>query len=108
MKLHQVHYFLALCREKNFTRAARRCGVRQPSITVAIKRLEREFGGLLFERSNASIRLTALGNLVRPDLARIDRSATEAKRKAEKFRMAASAPPPSAAVEAVSDAGDPA
>ena len=45
MKMHQVSYFLALCEEKSFTRAAKRCGVKQPSITRAIKELESEIGG---------------------------------------------------------------
>jgi DNA-binding transcriptional LysR family regulator len=36
MQLHQIHYFLALCEEYNFTRAARRIGVSQPSLTNAI------------------------------------------------------------------------
>jgi hypothetical protein len=88
MKMQQVSYFLALCAEKSFTRAAQRCGVKQPSITVAIKQLEDEFGGPLFERSNSNVRLTDLGSLLRPDFARIDRSATDAKRKAAKFMTA--------------------
>lgn len=100
MKMQQVSYFLALCEEKSFTRAARRCGVKQPSITVAIRQLENEFGGSLFERSNASIRLTNLGNLVRPDFARIDRSAADAKRKAAKFITARSAASKPRAMEA--------
>jgi LysR family hydrogen peroxide-inducible transcriptional activator len=85
MEMHQVRYFLALCVERNFTRAAKRCGVAQPSITHAIKQLEAKLGGLLFDRSRANTRLTDLGILVRPELARIDRSATDAKRKAAKF-----------------------
>src|SRR5262245_31012171 len=36
MQMHQIRYFLALCEERNFTRAARRCGVSQPSLTNAI------------------------------------------------------------------------
>ncbi len=100
MKMHQVGYFLALCEEKSFTRAAKRCGVKQPSITVAIKQLENEFGGPLFERSNSSIRLTDLGNLVRPDLARIYRSAADAKRKAAKFMTARSTASKPRAMEA--------
>ena len=42
MQMHQVGYFLALCEELNFTRAARRCGISQPSLTTAIGALERE------------------------------------------------------------------
>lgn len=93
MQLHQVHYFLALCEEKNFTRAAKRCQVSQPSLTNAIKRLERNLGGSLFDRDRANNRLSNLGLLVRPELARIGRSAAEAKRKAAKFLAARSVKP---------------
>jgi DNA-binding transcriptional LysR family regulator len=48
MEAHQVQYFLALCEEKHFGRAARRCGIAQPSLTKAIRKLECELGGLLF------------------------------------------------------------
>jgi DNA-binding MarR family transcriptional regulator len=40
VKTHQVLYFLALCEEQSFTRAARRCGIAQPSLTRAIQALE--------------------------------------------------------------------
>ena len=59
MELAQIRYFVALCSERNFTRAARRCGVSQPSLSNGIKALERELGGKLFERSDMS--LTPLG-----------------------------------------------
>src|SRR5262245_20974853 len=36
MQMHQIRYFLALCEERSFTRAAKRCGVSQPSLTNAI------------------------------------------------------------------------
>jgi len=85
MEMHQVRYFLALCEERNFTRAAKRCGVAQPSLTRAIKQMEAKLGGSLFDRARANTRLTDLGILVRPELARIDRSAADAKRKAAKF-----------------------
>jgi hypothetical protein len=52
--------------------------------------MEAKLGGRLFDRDRANIRLTDLGILVRPELARIDRSATEAKRKAAKFLAARS------------------
>ena len=90
MEMHQVRYFLALCEERNFTRAAKRCGVAQPSLTRAIKQLEAELGGSLFDRDRMNTRLTDLGILVRPEFAWIDRSAAEAKRKAGKFLAARS------------------
>jgi DNA-binding transcriptional LysR family regulator len=40
MEMHQVRYFLSLCQELNFTRAAEKCHVAQPALTRAIKLLE--------------------------------------------------------------------
>jgi hypothetical protein len=90
MEIHQVRYFLALCEEQNFTRAAKRCGVAQPSLSRAIKQLEAELGGSLFDRDRLSTRLTDLGILVRPEFTWINRSTAEAKRKAGKFLAARS------------------
>jgi LysR family transcriptional regulator, hydrogen peroxide-inducible genes activator len=45
MEMQQIVYFRALCDELNFTRAAARCKVSQPSLTRSIKNLEEEFGG---------------------------------------------------------------
>jgi LysR family transcriptional regulator, hydrogen peroxide-inducible genes activator len=78
MQMHQVRYFLALCEELNFTRAARRCGVSQPSLTTAISALERDLDGALFHRK-PSIALTGLGRMVRPYLDEIARNADHAR-----------------------------
>jgi len=72
--MQQIHYFLVLCQELSFTRAARRCGVAQPSLTTAISALERDLGGALFHRKPA-IALTGLGHRVLPYLDEIVRSA---------------------------------
>src|SRR5262249_46454253 len=77
MQMHQIRYFLALCEELNFTRAARRSGVSQPSLTNAIGALERELGGALFQR-RPSIALTALGRTMQPYLEQIARNADRA------------------------------
>ena len=50
MEIQQVRYFVALCETLNFTRAAERSNVSQPSLTRAIKLLEHELGGALFVR----------------------------------------------------------
>jgi LysR family transcriptional regulator, hydrogen peroxide-inducible genes activator len=85
MKLHQVYYFLALCSELNFGRAAKRCNVSQPSLTNGIKRLEREFGGKLFDREHSGTRMTELGQLVRPHLLRVQNNCELAHDIAREF-----------------------
>ncbi|HET7021644.1 MAG TPA: LysR family transcriptional regulator, partial [Xanthobacteraceae bacterium] len=84
VQMQQVHYFLALCEELSFTRAARRCGISQPSLTSAIGALERELGGALFQRK-PSIALTGLGRIVRPYLDEIVRNASHAREIARSF-----------------------
>jgi DNA-binding transcriptional LysR family regulator len=70
MEMHQIRYFLALSSELNFTRAAKRCGVSQPSLTNAIISLERQIGGALFRRK-PRVALTALGSAIEPYLRQI-------------------------------------
>ena len=64
MELAQIRYFVVLCEERNFSRAAKRCGVSQPSLSNGIAKLEHELGGKLFERKGMS--LTTLGKSLRP------------------------------------------
>ena len=90
MQMNQIRYFLALCEERNFTRAAKRCGVSQPSLTNAIKRLEQKLGGPLFHRDLRNIELTKLGRVVKPYLKRLNQSAYEAKHKAAKVLSSSS------------------
>ena len=82
MDTNQVRYFLALCEEKNFTRAAKRCGIAQPSISNAIKRLEGEFGGDLFHRTKNGAELSPLGVAIHPHLDQINQCVEGARREA--------------------------
>jgi DNA-binding transcriptional LysR family regulator len=82
MQMRQICYFLALCEERNFTRAAGRCGISQPSLTNAIIALERELGGVLFQRKPA-IALTLLGQAIHPYLQRIAENAGHARDAAQ-------------------------
>src|SRR6266567_4737328 len=61
MEMHQVRYFLAVAEALNFTRAARRCDVSQPTLSRAIKSLEAELGGDLFRREGKNTHLSELG-----------------------------------------------
>jgi len=94
MEMQQVRYFLALCEEQNFTRAAKRCGISQPSLTLAIKKLEAELGGPLFQRSRTTSRLSALGSVVRPHLAAVEGAVIGAKREAGAFLETSELPLP--------------
>jgi len=85
MEMHQIRYFLALCDELNFTRAAQISNVSQPSLTRAIKMLEEELGGPLFHRERANTHLSELGRTVKPYLQQVYREAEKAKREAEDF-----------------------
>ncbi len=68
MEIHEIRYFLAVAEHKNFTRAAQHCGVSQPAITRAIRKLETELGGLLFDRRPGRTALTELGRKLMPRL----------------------------------------
>jgi DNA-binding transcriptional LysR family regulator len=78
MQMHQIRCFLTLCENRSFTRAARRCGVSQPSLTNAIRALEEELGGVLFHR-RPLVALTALGHAMYPYFERIVENADHAR-----------------------------
>jgi len=61
MTLSELKYIVALAQEKHFGRAAERCFVSQPTLSVAIKKLESELGISIFERSKNAVNLTPLG-----------------------------------------------
>jgi hypothetical protein len=54
--------------ERNFTRAADKCNVSQPSLSRAIQLLEAELGGISFRRERNRSHLSELGEMVRPHL----------------------------------------
>ena len=65
MKTQHVRYFLAICDELSFTRAAQKCGIKQPTLSEAIKQMEQAMGGKLFVRGSP-VRLTRLGFQLQP------------------------------------------
>ncbi len=71
MELNQIRYFLNLADTLNFTEAAMRSGVSQPTLTRAIQRLEKELGGALVYRDGKDSRLTALGRDIRSEFVAI-------------------------------------
>jgi DNA-binding transcriptional LysR family regulator len=85
MEMHQVRYFRALCDELNFSRAAAKCNVSQPSLTRAIHNLEQEFGGHLFHRERTKTHLSELGRVVKPFIDQVYEQAVLAKERARDF-----------------------
>lgn len=71
MELHQLRYFLAVARTKNFSRAAEQCHVAQPSLSQQIMKLERELGEKLFERTKREVALTPAGDLLQTHAQRV-------------------------------------
>ena len=61
MTLTELRYIVTLASEKHFGRAAEKCFVRQPTLSVAVKKLEEELGVTIFERSKGHIAVTELG-----------------------------------------------
>jgi len=64
MTLTELRYIVALAEEKHFGRAAERCFVSQPTLSVAVKKLEEELGVTLFERSKSHITVTDIGHRI--------------------------------------------
>jgi len=64
MTLNELRYLVAVAQEKSFGRAAAKCFVSQPALSVAIHKLEDELGALLFERGKSEITVTPVGERV--------------------------------------------
>ncbi|MBO0823881.1 MAG: LysR family transcriptional regulator [Actinobacteria bacterium] len=66
MELHQLAYLVAVADAQSFTKAAEKLLVSQPGVSAQIRRLERELGEELLDRSGRSVRPTAVGAAVLP------------------------------------------
>ncbi|SFX69716.1 hydrogen peroxide-inducible genes activator [Marinospirillum alkaliphilum] len=64
MTLTELKYIVTLAQERHFGHAAERCFVSQPTLSVAVKKLEEELGVPLFERSKSAVQLTPIGEKV--------------------------------------------
>ncbi|HEV2512983.1 LysR family transcriptional regulator [Bosea sp. (in: a-proteobacteria)] len=87
MELDQARYFIATAEHLNFTRAAEACNISQPSLTVAIKKLEDEFGGALFHREGKRILMTELGQRLLPFITQMAEQAESVRQAAKDFRL---------------------
>lgn len=64
MTLNELRYIVAVASERSFGRAAQRCFVSQPALSVAIQKLEEELGARLFERGKSEITVTPVGERI--------------------------------------------
>ncbi|NUF77429.1 hydrogen peroxide-inducible genes activator [Snodgrassella sp. ESL0323] len=64
MTLTELRYIVAVAQEKHFGRAAQRCFVSQPTLSIAIKKLEEELGLALFDRSSNEVMTTEAGQRI--------------------------------------------
>lgn len=64
MTLTELRYIVTLSQEQHFGRAAERCFVSQPTLSVAVKKLEDELGVSLFERSKTRVSPTPMGEQI--------------------------------------------
>jgi LysR family transcriptional regulator, hydrogen peroxide-inducible genes activator len=64
MTLTELRYIVAVAREKHFGRAAEACFVSQPTLSVAIKKLEEELDCRIFERGGNEVSVTPLGEQI--------------------------------------------
>ena len=82
MTLTELRYIVALAQEQHFGRAAERCHVSQPTLSIAVKKLEEELG-VLFERGKQKILPTPLGEKIVAMAARVLEQAAAIKDVAE-------------------------
>ena len=64
MTLNELRYIVAVAQERNFGRAAQRCFISQPALSVAIQKLEEELKTQLFERGKSEITVTPVGERI--------------------------------------------
>ena len=86
MELHQLRYFLAVARTRNFSRAAEQCHVAQPSLSQQIMKLEDELDERLFERTKRDVALTPAGELFRAHAERVLEEVELARDKVREVR----------------------
>ncbi|TFL10021.1 LysR family transcriptional regulator [Pusillimonas caeni] len=79
MTLTELKYIVAVARERHFGRAADACFVSQPTLSVAIRKLEDELGVVLFERGGTEVGVTPIGLRVVAQAQRVLEEATNLK-----------------------------
>lgn len=84
MTLTELRYIVAVAKEKHFGRASQICFVSQPTLSVAVKKLEDELGVQIFQRHSGDVTLTSHGKLL---IEQAHRVLDEAKRFSEMAKI---------------------
>ena len=84
MTLTELRYIVALARERHFGRAAEACFVSQPTLSVAIKKLEEELDLKIFERGATEVSVTPLGEAIVRQAQQVLEDAAEIKQIARR------------------------
>jgi LysR family transcriptional regulator, hydrogen peroxide-inducible genes activator len=92
MTLTELKYIVAVARERHFGRAADACFVSQPTLSVAIKKLEDELGTMLFERRSNEVTLTPVGERIVTQAQRVLDEAAQIKEIARQGKDPLSGP----------------
>jgi DNA-binding transcriptional LysR family regulator len=79
VELRQLVYFTAVAEELNFARAAQRLHIVQPAVSQQVRRLERDLGVQLFDRTSRRVRLTAAGERLLPEARAVLAAADQAR-----------------------------
>ncbi|MET9365289.1 LysR family transcriptional regulator [Streptomyces sp. NPDC006632] len=79
MELRQLSYFVTVAEELHFGRAAERLHIVQSAVSQQVRRLERELGCDLFDRSPRHVRLTAAGERLLPEVREVLAAAERAR-----------------------------
>lgn len=83
MTLTELRYIVAVARHRHFGRAAKACFVSQPTLSVGLKKIERELGVVLFERNAAEVTVTPQGQPIIDQALRVLEEADTLKQMAE-------------------------
>ena len=92
MTLNELRYIVSVARERHFGRAAEACFVSQPTLSVAVKKLEDELGVSLFERGQGEVSVTPVGDQVVAQAQRVLEEASSIKQIARQGRDQLAAP----------------
>lgn len=83
MTLVELKFLVAVAQERNFRRAAEKCYVTQPALSLGIKKLEEELKVIIFERSRTDVTVTEIGAQIVEQASRVLEEAARIKQLAE-------------------------